>query len=332
METMVHTHHKQACDLSNSLSFINNANAGTVVLIPIMLVLPELDTDSKGYRYFMPPSCTAGPLYMDPQGRTYMQPLNEYFLEIDALFRSSSQTTICKASARYKINVTTAPRISPPTYSPFPMVATPASCTSEIRHTIFSKAFAQISLSIAEPRPILGHSKGCCQTVGKLQISWNTLDALSIESASWQRPLTIKYYLQENVFSCTRVVSDNKNVECAGKTRSRTKTARLGTLEVRLNELDSVRRATCENPARYYSGIVAIPIQIDEAITPTFSHLLASCDHALLVKAQIQGMRHREMSLKVPMRIYSTSGIPGVVDAANNAYTNKVLALEEVSE
>lgn len=314
-QTMIYTHLDQTNVLSHALPLINAASGRDAVIVPITSVLPELVAGSKNANSRMPPSCEAGQSYVDPWGRLYMQPLIEYFLQVTLRYRLPGQTAIRTISAKRKINITTSSHDDPPTYSQCPREATPVEASADVRKSWFAKPFARLDLAMAEPMPVVGHAtSGSCGTVGVLRMGWTTSSEAYDEFELGKRPVRIEYYLRARTRYGTRAIQED---ETGGKStgsnetrpHTRTETKPLGVLEVRSSDRKDVRITASEAGQRSHSGTIPIPIQIEEDTIPTFSHLLASRDYAILVKVSIQGLQHAALSIEVPLQVVENNPV-----------------------
>lgn len=301
---MVHTHLNQVTGFSHMLSIINNARAGPVLEIPLTFILPELSAGNKGTKSNerMPPSCELGSLYIDPWGRTYMQPLIEYSLEITMRFCLAGATDIRTISAKHAIKVTTAAHCDPPMYTEKGVEAESFTASVGVRRSRFTRPLAMLSMAMAEPPPVIGNGVGGrCRTTGQLQLTWETLSGAGDESELEKRLIKIDYHLRARTRFGTRAVDpDSANDEV--RPHKRVESTHLGTFEFRPFNRDNVR-LTGVAGRDYYTSNIAIPIQVDDSTTPTFSHGLASRDYVLLVKVQVQGLQHAALMIKVPVQI-----------------------------
>lgn len=305
---MIHTHLNLSAGYSHALPSIQRITPGNAVLVPLTFVLPEFATEGNsantpdGTSSRLPPSCEIGDLYVDPWGRTYMQPLVEYALHITLRLRLPGETAIRSISAKHKIQVTVAPHCDPPTYaeSLSPIKAVTASVN--VRHSRFAKPFARLSVVMAEPPAVVGNGVGGkCRTTGRLRVVWETASETYDGFESGQRAVRIEYWLQARTRFGTRVVWAGSDDEARPNKRS--EMMRLGTFEVRSMDRDDVRLESCADGWRCHAGTVAIPVQVADNTIPTFSHCLASRDYLLVVKVQVQGLHHKALSIRVPVQV-----------------------------
>lgn len=308
-QTMIYLHLDQTNVLSHALPLINTASGRDAVIVPITFVLPELVTGSKNTNGRMPPSCEAGRSYVDPWGRLYMQPLIEYFLQVTLRYRLLGETAIRTISAKRKIKITTSPHSEPPTYSQSLLEEKAVKASVDVRKSWFAKPFARLNLAMAEPLPVVGHAtSGSCGTVGVLRMDWTTSSEAYDDFELGKRPIRIEYYLRARTRYGTRAIQEdetdsNSTGSNEARPHTRTETKPLGVLEVRSSDRKDVRITASEAGHRSHSGTIPIPIQIEDDTIPTFSHLLASRDYAILVKVSIQGLQHAALSIEVPLQV-----------------------------
>lgn len=314
-QTMIHTHLNQQNGFSYALPSINNSSGREATVMPITFVLPELvgtsshkdSSTNNGNNGRMPPSCEAGALYVDPWGRSYMQPLIEYYLQVTLRFRLPGETAIRTISAKHKIRITTAPHNDPPTYSQDAVAVQGVTAAADVRRSRFAKPFARLSVAMAEPLPIVGRNAGGGgQAIGQLNIAWAPSSEAYDEFELGDRSVKIEYQLQSWTRYRTRAIRPgDQNISASEepKPHRSMETTHLGTFEVRAADRDNVCLDVEEGQGRSHSGTIPIPIQVEEGMVPTFSSLLASRDYLLLVKVKIQGLQHDALSLRVPVQI-----------------------------
>jgi hypothetical protein len=286
---------------------LNATQAGNKLSKPTTFVLPELATDpvnKSGISNRLPPSCESGPLYLDPWGRSYAQPLIEYYLQATLKYRVDNETAVRTISAKRRIRITTAPHSEPPEYSKEESETELITASAEIRRSRFSKSFAKLSVAMGEPSTVVArNTSGCCQTTGQLQLSWETSSEANDEFELGRRRVEVEYRLQARTRYGTRVVRDGKT--SAGD--EALETTALGTFEVCATDRNDVRVVASKKHRRGHSGTISIPVQVAEGAVPTFSHVLASRDYTLLVKVKVQGLQHKGLSLKVPLQVCESS-------------------------
>lgn len=276
-------------------------------MAPLTFVLPEFTTDGKsnsadstGSR--LPPSCETGDLYVDPWGRTYMQPLIEYSLQVTLRFRLPGETAMRSISAAHKIKVTTAPHCDPPTYAESLSPGKSATASADVRRSLFAKPFAKLSIAMDEPAPVVGNGVGGkCRTTGRLRLIWETGSEAYDEFESGLRAVRIEYWLQTRTRFGTRVVWAGSDDEARPNKRSEMK--QLGTFEIRSMDREDVRLESGADGWRRHAGTISIPVQVADGTVPTFSHYLASRDYLLVVKVQVRGLQHKTLSIRVPVQV-----------------------------
>lgn len=270
-QTMIHTHLNLSAGYSHALPSIQRTTPGNAVLAPLTFVLPEFATDGRNTNSNsrLPPSCETGALYVDPWGRTYMQPLIEYSLHVTLRFRLPGETAMRSTSAKHKIKVTVAPHCDPPTYTEnLPLIQT-ATASAEVRRSRFAKPFARLSVAMAEPAAVVGNGVGGkCRTTGRLRVVWETGSEAYDEFEGGLRTVRIEYWLQARTRFGTRVVWAGSDDEARPNKRS--EMMRLGTFEVRSMDRDDVRLESCTDGWRCHAGTVTIPVQVADDTTPTF--------------------------------------------------------------
>ena len=157
---------------------MNATQAGNKLSKPTTFILPELATDpvnKSGISNRLPPSCESGSLYLDPWGRSYAQPLIEYYLQATLQYRVDNETAVRTISAKRRIRITTAPHSDPPEYSKEVAEKEPVTASADIRRSRFSKSFARLSVAMGEPSTVVArNTSGCCQTTGQLHVGWET--------------------------------------------------------------------------------------------------------------------------------------------------------------
>lgn len=340
---MIHTHLNQQSGFSYALPSINNSSGREATIVPITFVLPELvstssnkASNSNHNNGRMPPSCEAGDLYVDPWGRSYMQPLIEYYIQVTLRFRLPGETAIRMISAKHKIKITTAPHNDPPMYSQDAKAVHAAAATADVRRSRFSKPFARLSLAMAEPLPVVGRNAGGGgQRVGQLNIAWATSSEAYDEFELGDRSVKIEYQLQAWTRYRTRAIVPGDRHTSApeeSKPLRSMETTHLGTFEVRAADRDDVCLSVDEGKGRSHSGTITIPIQVEEGIVPTFSSLLASRDYVLLVKAKMQGLQHDTLSLRVPVQICESVTSKNDGDTRTKSSTYGDILSSEVSD
>ena len=304
---MIHTHLNLTAGYSHALPSIDSTKAGQTVIAPLTFVLPELSSENKSSNFNkrLPPSCELGSLYIDPWGRTYMQPLIEYSLQITLRFRLPGDTAVQAISATHKIRVTAAPRCDPPAYSESILTTRAAVASADVRRSRFAKPFAKLSIVMAEPAPIVGSGVGGkCQSVGHLRLKWETSSEAYDEFECGQRAVKIEYHLQARTQYDTRVIRpESKVISDEARPNQRSEITHLGTFEVRSVDRDNVKLGGTADGWRCHTGTIQTPIHIAKDTVPTFSHCLASRDYFLLVKVQIQGLQHKALTIRVPVQV-----------------------------
>jgi hypothetical protein len=226
-------------------------------------------------------------------------------LQATLQYRVANETAVRTVSAKHKIKITTAPHSDPPEYFEKNSAKELVTASAEIRRSKFSKPFAKLSVAMEESLPATVRSaSGGCQTIGQLQLTWETSSEAHDEFELGKRRVEIEYQLQARTRYGTRVVRDGEH-STGGEALENTS---LGTLEVRATDRNDVHVVASEKQWRARSGFIPIPVQVVEGTVPTFSHVLASRDYALLVKVRVQGMHHKALSLKVPLQVCESSG------------------------
>jgi hypothetical protein len=300
---------------------LSNTDVGMAVVVPLTFVLPELSMDGKGANSNgrMPPSCELGSLYVDPWGRTHMQPLIEYSLQVSLRYRLPGETAIRTISIKHKIKVTTAPHCDPPAYSQNIPAIQAVAASAAVRRSRFAKPFALLGIAMAEPAPVVGNGVGGkCQTTGQLQLTWETSSDAYDEFELGKRSAKIEYRLQARTrFGARAVEPDSKATDEEARPNKRVETIFEGTFEVRSMDRDHVR-LTGSNGQRCHTGTIPIPVQIADGTIPTFSHGLASHDYVLVVKVEVQGLQHKAISIRVPVQVCES-----VVEAKGNSPRTK---------
>ncbi|KAM0721591.1 hypothetical protein Q7P37_002516 [Cladosporium fusiforme] len=333
-QTMIYTHLNQTNGLSHTLPLLNNASGRDAVIVPITFVLPELVIGSKDTNGRMPPSCEAGSAYVDPWGRVYMQPLIEYYLQVTLRYRLPEETAVRIISAKRRINITTSPHSEPPSYSQSLPEEGPVAVSADVKRSWFSKPFARLDLAMGEPLPVVGHAPGgSCNTMGQLRMTWTTYSNAYDEFELGQRPLKIVYQLRTRTRYGTRAIQEDAQVDerSSDETRPHTRIGikPLGVLEVRPSDRDDVE-VDVSGKQRSHSGVIPIPIHIEQGTLPTFSHLLASRDYTLLVKVKIQGLHHDALSLEVPLQVCESIGVRAGDDVRAKSAEFSDMLLSEV--
>lgn len=333
---MIYTHLNQTNGLTHTLPQINNASGRDAVIVPITFVLPELVTGSKDTNGRMPPSCEAGSAYVDPWGRMYMQPLIEYYLQVILRYRLPNETAVRTITAKRKIKITASPHSEPPTYSQSLPEDELVTVSADVRRSWVSKPFARLDLAMAEPLPAVGHAAGGnCNTWGQLRMTWTTSSEAYDEFELGHRSAKIEYSLRTRTRYGTRIIqeephgeeSDDKEI----RPHTRIGTRPLGVLEVRPSDRKDVFIKASNDRQRSHSGIVLIPIVVDENTVPTFSHLLASREYAVLINVKIQGMQHAALSLEVPLQVCENNAVGGGNDMRQKSSVFEDMVLSEVS-
>lgn len=316
---------------------IETTTPGITVLVPLTFVLPEFATDGRhnstnpndGSR--LPPSCETGALYIDPWGRTYMQPLIEYSLQVTLRFRLPGETAIRSISAAHKIKVTTAPHCNPPTYSE--SLSTPVkavTASADVRRSRLAKPFAKLSVAMDEPAPVVGNGVGGkCRTTGRLRVVWETASEAYDEFERGLRAARIEYWLQTRTRFGTRVVWAGSDDEARPNKRS--EMMQLGTFEVRAMDREDVRLESGADGWRCHAGTISIPVQVADDTVPTFEHCLASRDYLLVVKVQVQGLQHKALSIKVPVQVCESVAEEKCDDSKTKSSVYGDMLLSEVS-
>jgi len=334
---MIHTHLNQSAGFSQSLPSISTSREGTTLSIPTTFVLPEFAARCGGKLSSgrIPPSFENGSLYLDPWGRSYKQPLIEYYLRATLEYRVANETTIRTISAKRKIKITTAPHSDPPQYSEKESELEHITASADICRSRFSKPFARLSLAMTEPLPVVASGvSGCCQTVGQLHLTWETLSEAYDEFELGRRCVEIEYELQTRTRYRTRVLPGGQNSKAGdeARPRERLETTPLGIIEVRATDRHDVRIIASQQQWRGHTGTIPIAVQIAEGTVPSFAHVLASRDYALVVKAKIKGLQHKALSVKVPLQVCETFA---VVDNDHSRVGSEMyakMALSEVSD
>lgn len=302
-QTMIHTHLNQNVGFSHAVPSLYNTSVGKTMILPATFVMPELSPEGTGTssNSRMPPSCETGSLYIDPWGRTYMQPLIEYSLQVTLRFCVPGETAIRIISAKHKIDVTTAPHCDPPMYSQSIPETKAVAASVDVRRSRFAKPFARLDISMAEPAPVVGNGVGGrCRTTGRLQLTWETSSKAYDEFELGKVPFKIEYWLQARTRYGTHLGSKDTSDEA--RPNKRVETTLLGTFEVRSMDRNNVRLSGA-NGQRCHAGTISIPIQVPDDTTPTFSHGLASRDYVLLVEVEVQGLQHKALSVRVPVQV-----------------------------
>jgi hypothetical protein len=298
-QTLIHTHLNQSVGFSHTLPLLSNAGIGKAVVLPLTFVLPELSMDGKGANSNgrMPPSCELGSLYVDPWGRTHMQPLIEYSLQVTLRYRLPGEPAIRTISTKHKIKVTTAPHCDPPPYSRSISEVKASAASAGVRRSKFAKPFALLRIAMAEPAPVVGNGiGGNCRTTGQLQVTWETSSEAYDEFELGNR-------LQARTrFGARAIGPDSQATEEEARPNKRVETTFQGTFEVRSMDRDNVHLTRLDGQ-RCHTGTIPIPVQIADGTTPTFSHGLASRDYVLVVKVEVQGVQHKAISIRVPVQI-----------------------------
>ena len=330
---MIHTHLNLSAGYSHALPAIHSTKLGDTVIAPLTFVLPELTTESKstGSNDRLPPSCEIGSLYIDPWGRSYMQPLIEYSLQITLRFRLPGETAIRAILAKHKIKVTTSPHCDPPTYSQSVSTVTAATASADVRRSRFAKPFARLSVAVAEPAPVVGNGVGgSCQTAGRLQLAWETSSEAYDEFESGQRAVRIGYYLQARTRYGTRAVQPGSKASSdEARPNKRSEMTQLGTFEIRSMDRNDVRLESSTTEGwRCHTGAIPIPLQIAHDTIPTFSHFLASRDYLLVVEVQVRGLQHKTLSVKVPVQVCGSVAETrcGYSEAKSSVYGDMLLS------
>jgi hypothetical protein len=188
-----------------------------------------------------------------------------------------------------------------------------AAC-ADVSRSRFSKPFAKLSVAMEEPSPVVA----CGQTIGQLHLVWDTSSEAQDDFELGKRRVEIEYQLQSRTRYGTRVVKEGEDsIGDDSGSHEQSANTHLGTFEVCATDRNDVRAVDSRDGSRAYTGTIPILVQIAEGTVPTFSHVLASRDYALLVKAKVQGLQHKELSLKVPLQVCESS-------AADNALLIKV--------
>lgn len=331
-QTMIHTHLNLSAGYSHALPSIENTTPGATVLTPLTFVLPEFGTENKtsGSNNRLPPSCETGALYVDPWGRTYMQPLIEYSLQVTMRFRLPGETAIRSISAAHKIKVITAPHCDPPTYTDSLSPAKVMTASADVRRSRFAKSFAKLSVAMDEPAPVVGNGVGGKgRTTGRLRLIWETASEAYDEFESGLKAARIEYWLQTRTRFGTRVVWSDSDDEARPHKRSEMK--QLGTFEIRSMDRDDVMLESGADGWRCHAGTVAIPIQVADDTVPTFSHCLASRDYLLVVKVQVQGLQHKTLSIRVPVQVCESVAETRYDDSEAKSSVYGDMLLSEVS-
>lgn len=333
-QTMIHTHLNQNVGFSHTASAINSTSVGKAMIVPVTFVLPELSPEGTGTssNSRMPPSCEIGSLYTDPWGRTYMQPLIEYSLQVTLRFRLPGETAIRTISAKHKINITTAPHCDPPTYSQSISETKAIASFVDVRRSRFVKPFARLDISMGEPKPVVGNGVGGrCRTTGKLQLSWKTSSEAYDEFELGKVPVKIMYRLQARTRYGTRTTHfGSKATSEEARPNKRVDTTVLGTFEVRSTDRNNVHLSGA-NGQRCHAGTIPIPIQVPDGTTPTFSHCLASRDYMLVVEVEVQGLQHKALSIRVPVQVCESVAETKFADSPAKSSTYGNMLLSEVS-
>jgi hypothetical protein len=305
-QTLIHAHLNQNVGFSHALPLLSNTGVGKAVVVPLTFVLPELSMESKSANSNgrMPPSCELGSLYVDPWGRTYMQPLIEYSLQVTLRYGLPGEPANRVISTKHKIKVTTAPHCDPPTYTQSISAVNAVAAYADVRRSRFAKPFALLRIAMAEPAPVVGNGfGGKCQTIGQLQLTWETSNETRDEFELGKRSAKIEYRLQARTrFGARAIGPDSKATDEEARPNKRVETSLLGTFEVRSMDRDNVH-LTGSDGQRCHTGTIPIPVQIADGTIPTFSHGLASRDYVLVVKVEIQGLQHKAISIRMPVQV-----------------------------
>jgi hypothetical protein len=301
-QTIIHTHLNQSAGFSQSLPSINTIRVENKLSIPTTFVLPELAIECRNKSDIsgrLPPSCESGSLYRDPWGRVFKQPLIEYYLQATLKYRMDSETAVRTTIAKHRIRITTSTHSDPPIYAEKIEERELVTASADVSRSKFSKPFAKLSVTMEEPSPIVANGR----TIGQLHLAWETSGDAQDEFELGKRRVEIEYQLQARTRYGTRVAKEGE--ESAGDEAF--KDTALGIFEVRATDRNDVRTVDSKDGWRAHSGTISIPVQVAEGTVPTFSHVLASRDYALLVKAKVQGLQHKELSLKVPLQVCESS-------------------------
>jgi hypothetical protein len=305
-QTLIHTHLNQSVGFSHTLTLLSDAGVGKAVVVPLTFVLPELSMEGKGANINsrMPPSCELGALYVDPWGRTHMQPLIEYSLQVTLRYRLAGETASRFMSAKHKIKVTTAPHCDPPAYSESDLAVKVVAASAEIRRSRLANPFARLKISMVEPGPVVGNGVGeSCRTTGLLRLTWETSGDAYDRFELGKRPVKIEYRLQARTRFGTRAIGpSHKATDEEARPNKRVETILQGTFEVRSMDRDNVR-LTDSNGQKCHTGTIPIPVQVAEGTIPTFWHCLASRDYVLVIKVEVQGLQHKALSIRVPVQV-----------------------------
>ena len=336
-QTMIHTHLNLSAGYSHALPSIENTSPGAAVLAPLTFVLPEFATDGRtnstnpnDRSSRLPPSCETGALYIDPWGRTYMQPLIEYSLQVTLRFRLPGETAIRSISAKHKIKVTTAPHCDPPRYAESLSPVKAVTASADVRRSRFTKPFAKLSIAMDEPAPVVGNGVGGkCRTTGRLKLIWETKSEAYDEFESGLRAVRIEYWLQTRTRFGTRVVLAGSDDQARPNKRS--EMVQLGTFEIRSMDQDDVRLESGADGWRCHAGTVAIPVQVQDDTVPTFEHCLASRDYVLVVRVQVHGLQHKALSVRVPVQICESVAETRCDDSEAKSLVYGGMLLSEVS-
>ena len=301
---MIHTHLTLSAGYSHALPLIQRTPAGNVLIAPLTFVLPEFGTENKtsGSNGRLPPSCETGSLYVDPWGRSYMQPLIEYSLQVTLRFRLPGETAVRAISAKHMIKVTTAPHCDPPAYAESLSPVKAVTASADVRRSRFAKPFAKLTIAMNEPAPVVGNGVGGkCRTTGRLRLVWETESEVYDEFESGLKVVRIEYWLQTRTRFGTRVGLLDSDDDARPNKRS--EMTHLGTFEVRSMDRDGVMLESGADGWRCHAGTVSIPVQVTDDMVPTFEHCLASRDYLLFVKVQVQGLQHKPLSIRVPVQV-----------------------------
>jgi hypothetical protein len=178
-----------------------------------------------------------------------------------------------------------------------------AAC-ADVSRSRFSKPFAKLSVAMEEPSPVVA----CGQTIGQLHLVWDTSSEAQDDFELGKRRVEIEYQLQSRTRYGTRVVKEGEDsIGDDSGSHEQSANTHLGTFEVCATDRNDVRAVDSRDGSRAYTGTIPILVQIAEGTVPTFSHVLASRDYALLIKVKVQGLQHKALSLKVPLQVCESS-------------------------
>lgn len=349
-QTMVHTHLNQHTSLANALTSIEGINIGAETAIPTAFILPEHYSSNIGQKATMsyidgndndtmltakplplPPSCSAGAVWVDPWGQTFMQPLIIYYLQISLRFRLPGQGATRTITVKHEISVTASPCSDPPMYSRNAVEIEPARAWADIRRSRFTKPFARLLIEMAEPMPVVSCSTASGgQTTGLLRLIWATTTKAYDEFETGKKAAKVEYEMRARTRYCATSTFLDDDQPAGGdlKPNQFMVSSFLNALEARAADLDDVVLPVGESKTRSLSGTIPLPVRLNDATIPTFSHALASRDYALIVKVKIRGLQHDALRLEVPVQVCEVTVGDKNGDTGSNDRRSNDLAAE----